>query len=109
MDIFDNVATISAYYATGGEHPWSVSTFLHQMAAEMGEVNEAYIGLHGLNPRKGVTHSQAQFLDEAADVAATALALIRFVTGSTDAMRAVVEANLDKAFARIPAAYGGTR
>lgn len=44
-----------------------------KVAEEAGEAAEAYIGLYGLNPRKGFTHSRDDVADELADVAITAL------------------------------------
>ncbi len=44
-----------------------------KIGEEFGEACEAYIGLHGLNPRKGKTHSRDDVADELADVAITAL------------------------------------
>jgi NTP pyrophosphatase (non-canonical NTP hydrolase) len=46
------------------------------LAAEVGEVMDAYMGMVGTNPRKGVTHSQVDLAAELADVAMTALASI---------------------------------
>ena len=44
-----------------------------KVTEEAGEAAEAYIGVSGLNPRKGVTHSTDELADELADVALTAL------------------------------------
>lgn len=51
----------------------SFSMRLLKLQEEMGEVAQAYIGWTGQNPRKGVTHTQDDLLDELADVAVTAL------------------------------------
>ena len=44
-----------------------------KVTEEAGEAAQAYIGVSGLNPRKGVTHSTDDLADELADVAVTAL------------------------------------
>ena len=44
-----------------------------KVAEEAGEAAQAYIGVTGLNPRKGITHSNDELADELADVALTAL------------------------------------
>lgn len=46
---------------------------LAKLSEEEGEVIGAYIGATGQNPRKGVTHSTADVLEELLDVAVTAL------------------------------------
>lgn len=44
-----------------------------KVAEEYGEATEAYIGMLGANPRKGITHGPDDVADELADVAITAL------------------------------------
>lgn len=46
------------------------------LMAEVGEASDAYMGMYGANPRKGVTHNKQDVADELADVAMTALAAI---------------------------------
>jgi NTP pyrophosphatase (non-canonical NTP hydrolase) len=47
-----------------------------KVTEEAGEVAQAWIGMIGQNPRKGVTHSSREVADELADVALTALVAI---------------------------------
>ena len=50
-----------------------------KIGEENGEAVEAYIGLHGHNVRKGVTHTRRDFAKELADVVITAyVALAEF-------------------------------
>ncbi len=46
---------------------------IDKLMEEVGEVGEALGGLYGENPRKGVTHSLHDVLEELLDVAVTAL------------------------------------
>ncbi|MGW7001348.1 MazG-like family protein [Streptomyces sp. NPDC054933] len=45
---------------------------LMKLSEEAGEVMQAYIGMTGQNPRKGVTHTEADVADELCDVIVTA-------------------------------------
>ncbi|CAM5556312.1 MULTISPECIES: MazG-like family protein [Streptomyces] len=45
---------------------------LIKLTEEVGEVGQAYVGLTGQNPRKGVTHTSADVADELCDVIVTA-------------------------------------
>lgn len=54
----------------------SIGDRLIWLAAEVGEAMDAYMGMAGTNPRKGVTHSGFDLAAELADVAMTALASI---------------------------------
>lgn len=47
---------------------------------EAGEAAGAYIGMTGQNPRKGVTHTRDEMMQELADVALTALCAIQHFT-----------------------------
>ncbi len=64
----DDLSTLVAAF----EHVPEVVKVL-KISEEAGESAEAYIGLYGLNPRKGVTHSRDEVADELADVAITAI------------------------------------
>lgn len=44
-----------------------------KLVEETGEASQAYIGLIGQNPRKGVTHTPEQVADELSDVIITAM------------------------------------
>jgi hypothetical protein len=65
---------------------------LSKVAEECGEVIAAYIGVTSQNPRKGITHTDADVCKELLDVAVTALAAYEHMTGN---MGAALEA-LDK-------------
>jgi len=54
---------------------------LAKIAEEHGEVIEAFIGATGQNPRKGVTHTMNDVLDELLDVAITALGAYEHIDG----------------------------
>ncbi|MFF8100111.1 MazG-like family protein [Streptomyces sp. NPDC016640] len=43
-----------------------------KLSEEVGEVAQAWIGVRGQNPRKGITHSTADVADELCDVIVTA-------------------------------------
>lgn len=55
--------------------------YLALLASKNGKAVQAYIGMVGQNPRKGITHTQNDLLDELADVAVTALCAIQHFTG----------------------------
>ncbi len=63
----------------------------------------AFIGMTGQNPRKGVTHSQAELLAELADVAVTALCAIQHFTQSADDTERIILAKLASIVSRSPA------
>lgn len=53
---------------------------LMKLTEEAGEVMQAYIGMVGQNPRKGVTHSRADVADELCDVIVTAMVALHSFT-----------------------------
>lgn len=55
---------------------------LAKLTEEAGEVVAAYIGWLGANPRKGVTATEDDVVQELLDVAVTALAAVEHVTGN---------------------------
>ena len=54
---------------------------LMKLAEEAGEVMQAYIGVQGQNPRKGVTHTNADVAQELCDVIVTAAVALHRFTG----------------------------
>ncbi|WP_419993729.1 hypothetical protein [Streptomyces boninensis] len=71
-------------------------TLILKLSEEVGEVAEAYIGMHGLNPRKGVCRSRDDVLAELADVVVTAaVAMCGVAGGDPAAARAHLEQRLD--------------
>lgn len=70
-----------------------------KIAEKLGEATEAYIGVSGLNPRKGTTHSNDQLADEIADVALAALVALGAFTADpiqrlTNRVRAVAKRHI---------------
>jgi NTP pyrophosphatase (non-canonical NTP hydrolase) len=59
----------------------SVEIALLKLTEETGEAAEAFIGMHGLNSRKGVCRSRDDLLAELADVIITAAVAMTGVTG----------------------------
>lgn len=71
-----------------------------KLIEEAGEAAAAYIGMVGQNPRKGVTHTRQDLVDELVDVAATALCAIYHFVPDEIALREVVVVKLMKTLAR---------
>jgi NTP pyrophosphatase (non-canonical NTP hydrolase) len=70
-------------------------TLILKLSEEVGEVAEAYIGTHGLNPRKGVCHTREDILAELADVIVTAaVAMCGVAGGDPEEARAHLERRL---------------
>jgi NTP pyrophosphatase (non-canonical NTP hydrolase) len=53
---------------------------LAKVSEECGEVIAAFIGATGQNPRKGVTHTRQDVIEELLDVALTALCAVEHMT-----------------------------
>jgi hypothetical protein len=74
---------------------------LAKIMEEGGEVIAAYIGYTGQNPRKGVTHSKEDVMDELLDVAVTALGAWEHLDGnegnSGDALLVKLDSILNRA------------
>jgi NTP pyrophosphatase (non-canonical NTP hydrolase) len=90
---FLHVTRVAAWLrGARGTQPHEVSMRLLKLVEEVGEVGQAYIGMTGQNPRKGVTHSREDVAGELLDVAVTALvALHDFTDDPREAVRAYVE------------------
>jgi NTP pyrophosphatase (non-canonical NTP hydrolase) len=67
------------------------STRLLKLTEEVGEVAEAYIGIQGLNRRKGTCRTPNDLLDELVDVIITAAVAMSGVTGDVDQARSHFE------------------
>lgn len=52
---------------------------LDKVYEEIGEVAEAWIGVRGKNPRKGITHTREDVANELADVVITSLLAIKLL------------------------------
>ena len=73
----------------------SVEIQLLKLTEETGEAAEAFIGMHGLNSRKGVCRSRDDLLAELADVIITAAVAMTGVTGEmSDEARSRLEQRL---------------
>lgn len=100
-DPFADVAAITAWLDTSnpaGPHEDSMRVL--KLVEESGEAAAAYIGMVGQNPRKGVTHTQTDLLNELADVALTALCAMQHFTQSTAATRGVLASKVAGIMAR---------
>lgn len=73
---------------------------LAKITEEAGEVIEAYIGATGQNPRKGITHSAGDVVEELLDVAVTALGAVEHMTGHQGIALARLEAKIRAVAAR---------
>jgi NTP pyrophosphatase (non-canonical NTP hydrolase) len=74
--MWDQIRDLHARY---GDVP--VEIRLLKVTEEVGEAAEAFIGMHGLNSRKGVCRSRDDLLAELADVIITAAVAMTGVTG----------------------------
>src|SRR5258708_37040758 len=86
-------------------HAWHVNVpveiRLLKLSEETGEAAEAFIGMHGLNSRKGGCRSRDDLLAELADVIITAAVAMTGVTGGdADEARSHLERALDLRTAR---------
>ena len=73
-----------------------------KITEEVGEVAEAFIGVRGLNSRKGVCRSREDLLDEIADVIITAaVAMSAAADKSANEAAVHLERRLDVLMARI--------
>lgn len=88
---------VERLYHFHGDVP--VEARLLKLTEEVGEVAEAYIGLQGLNSRKGVK-SRDDLLDELADVIITAAVAMNAVAGDVDQSRTHLERRITTVIAR---------
>jgi NTP pyrophosphatase (non-canonical NTP hydrolase) len=87
--MWDQVGQLHAYH---GEVP--VEIRLLKLTEEVGEVADAFLGVHGLNKRKGICRSREDLLDELADVIITAAVAMSGITGDVDEARSHFERRL---------------
>jgi NTP pyrophosphatase (non-canonical NTP hydrolase) len=80
--MWDQVGQLHAHH---GDVP--VEIRLLKLTEEAGEVAEAFLGVHGLNRRKGVCRSREDLLDELADVIITAAVAMSGITRDVDESR----------------------
>ena len=83
---------VGQLYAHHGDVPAEVR--LLKLTEEVGEVADAFIGMHGLNARKGVCRTSDDLLAELADVIITAAVAMRGITRDVDEARSHFERRL---------------
>jgi NTP pyrophosphatase (non-canonical NTP hydrolase) len=74
--MWDHITRLYGYLAELDDQ-----TLILKLTEEVGEVAEAYIGMQGLNPRKGVCRTRDDVLAELSDVIVTAAVAMCGVTG----------------------------
>jgi NTP pyrophosphatase (non-canonical NTP hydrolase) len=67
--------------AANGRTNEEITLRILKLTEEAGEVAQAWIGVTGQNPRKGVTHDRADVADELCDVIVTAAVALTSVAG----------------------------
>jgi NTP pyrophosphatase (non-canonical NTP hydrolase) len=77
-----------------------VEAQLLKLAEEVGEVAEAYLGMTGLNPRKGVNRTRDDLMGEVGDVIITASVALVLLAGGPEAARDTFGAHLDGVLVR---------
>ncbi|MFF3928200.1 MazG-like family protein [Streptomyces hirsutus] len=80
-----------------GRSQQEITLRLLKLSEEAGEVAQAWIGVQGQNPRKGVTHTTADVADELVDAMVTAAVALASIT---DDPAAHLDAKLAKIAAR---------
>jgi NTP pyrophosphatase (non-canonical NTP hydrolase) len=73
---------------------------ISKITEEAGEVIGAFIGATGQNPRKGVTHTDQDVLEELLDVAVTALGAVEHMTGNQGSSMTMLEDKVDRVYNR---------
>ncbi|MBO0884303.1 MAG: MazG-like family protein [Mycobacterium sp.] len=80
----------------------TVETRILKLTEEVGEAAEAYIGMHGLNSRKGICKTRDDLLAELADVIITAAVAMAGVTdGDTNEASEHLQHRLHDVTARV--------
>jgi NTP pyrophosphatase (non-canonical NTP hydrolase) len=93
--MWDHVERLYDYH---GDVP--LEARLLKLTEEIGEVAEAYIGIQGLNKRKGICKTPDDLLDELADVIITAAVAMSGVAGDADQARSHFERRISAVTAR---------
>lgn len=86
-----------------GREVGEMSMQMLKLAEEYGEAVSAWIGYTGQNPRKGVTHSLDDVLDELADVAIAAMVGIQRLGADSAAVIGVKIAQMQGRYDRVEA------
>ena len=87
--MWDQVGRLYAYHGDV-----SAEVRLLKLTEEVGEVAEAFIGMHGLKGRKGVCRTRSDLLDELADVIIAAAVAMSGGTGDVEEAREHLERRL---------------
>ena len=93
--MWDHVGQLHEHH---GDVP--VEIRLLKLTEEIGEVADAFLGVHGLNSRKGICRTREDLLDELSDVIITAAVAMTGITGDTDHARAHLARRLATVTAR---------
>jgi len=67
-----------------GDSDQELTMRILKLVEETGEAVQAWIGVKGQNPRKGITHTREQVISELADVVITALVAMESLGGNID-------------------------
>lgn len=85
-----------------GRSDAEISLRILKLTEEAGEVAQAWIGVQGQNPRKGVTHTMVDVQDELCDVIVTAAVALASLIGNPgyvlDEKLAMIAARAEEAF-----------
>lgn len=82
--------------------PHADAVFIVKLGEEAGEAAQAYIGMTGANPRKGVTHTREEFLAELADVVYAGATAIQHFTQDAAETERIIRAKLERLLTRLP-------
>jgi hypothetical protein len=99
----ENLVALSRWIDAGNAHRDPEAQLwgrVAKIAEEHGEAVAALIGVTGQNPRKGITHTPEQLIDELLDVAITALGAVEHLTGHRGDAFALLEEKLERVTAR---------
>ncbi|QCX81196.1 hypothetical protein C9F11_38065 [Streptomyces sp. YIM 121038] len=70
--------------STNGRSREEIGLRILKLTEEVGEAGQAWIGVQGQNPRKGVTHTIADVQDELCDVIVTAAVALASISGEPE-------------------------
>ncbi len=80
-DPWPTITALTAWLdQTNGRSPAETALRILKITEEVGEVGNAYIGMTGQNPRKGITHTTTDVADELTDVIVAAMVALATIT-----------------------------